>query len=171
MYPPTVKRPVASSLATDVYRQLPNYTDVNSFAERGWTTLNLAMTGNETRYHSAGDDLHALDDRSLQHMGDQTLGAPVPLVFGSVFQVRARRAAHRRHCPDADRIGIGLSGCIDPSHEDGSEIIEVHHISDEVLGRDGIAGLEHDPHTRKLVAANVALPDPATANGAAAAKR
>jgi hypothetical protein len=73
-YSRAVKRPVASSLATDVYRQLPNYTDVNSFAERGWTTLNLAMTGNETRYHSAGDDLHALDDRSLQHMGDQTLG-------------------------------------------------------------------------------------------------
>ena len=49
-YSRAVKRPVASSLATDVYRQLPNYTDVNSFAERGWTTLNLAMTGNETRY-------------------------------------------------------------------------------------------------------------------------
>ena len=25
-----MKRPVASSLATDVYRQLPNYTDVNN---------------------------------------------------------------------------------------------------------------------------------------------
>jgi hypothetical protein len=81
-YSRAVKRPVASSLATDVYRQLPNYTDVNSFAERGWTTLNLAMTGNETRYHSAGDDLHALDDRSLQHMGDQTLGLARELAKG-----------------------------------------------------------------------------------------
>ena len=81
-YSRAVKRPVASSLATDVYRQLPNYTDVNSFAERHWTTLNLAMTGNETRYHSAGDDLHALDDRSLQHMGDQTLGLARELAKG-----------------------------------------------------------------------------------------
>ncbi len=68
-----VARPFANSLATDFYRQLPNYTDVNSFEERGWTTLNFAMIGNETRYHSPGDDLAALDPRSLQHMGDQTL--------------------------------------------------------------------------------------------------
>ncbi|HZB70037.1 MAG TPA: M20/M25/M40 family metallo-hydrolase, partial [Sphingomicrobium sp.] len=89
-YSRAVKRPVASSLATDVYLQLPNYTDVNSFAERGWTMLNLAMTGNETRYHSAGDDLHALDDRSLQHMGDQTLGLSRELAKG-VPQAGAQR--------------------------------------------------------------------------------
>jgi hypothetical protein len=68
-----VDRPFANSLATDFYRQLPNATDVNSFSERGWTTLNFAMIGNETRYHSPGDDLAALDLRSLQHMGDQAL--------------------------------------------------------------------------------------------------
>jgi hypothetical protein len=70
-----VKNPVANSLSTDVYRLLPNYTDVNSFAERGWLTLNLAPIGNETRYHSAGDDLEALDSATLQHMGDQTLAS------------------------------------------------------------------------------------------------
>ncbi len=69
----SVERPFANSLATDFYRQLPNYTDVNSFSERGWTILNFAMVGNETRYHSAGDSLAALDPRSLQHMGDQAL--------------------------------------------------------------------------------------------------
>ncbi|HEU5482672.1 MAG TPA: M20/M25/M40 family metallo-hydrolase, partial [Sphingomicrobium sp.] len=68
-----VDRPYANSLATDFYRQLPNYTDVNSFSERKWQTLNFAMIGNETRYHSAGDNLAALDPKSLQHMGDQTL--------------------------------------------------------------------------------------------------
>ncbi len=68
-----VDRPVANSLATDVYRQMPNYTDVNTFSERGWLTLNFAMIGNETRYHSPGDTIGALDLRSLQHMGDQAL--------------------------------------------------------------------------------------------------
>jgi hypothetical protein len=68
-----VDRPFANSLATDFYRQLPNYTDVNSFSERGWTTLNFAMIGNETRYHSPGDNLVALDLKSLRHMGEQTL--------------------------------------------------------------------------------------------------
>ena len=68
-----VRRPAANSLSTDVYRLMPNYTDVNSFSERGWFTLNLAPIGNETRYHSPGDDLQALDPATLQHMGDQTL--------------------------------------------------------------------------------------------------
>jgi hypothetical protein len=66
-------------LSTDVYRLLPNYTDVNSFSERGWLTLNLAPIGNETRYHSPGDDVAALDPATLQHMGDQTLALALAL--------------------------------------------------------------------------------------------
>ena len=77
-----VDRPVANSLSTDVYRLMPNYTDVNSFDERGWLTLNLAIIGNETRYHSPGDDIAALDPASLQHMGDQTLALARQLASG-----------------------------------------------------------------------------------------
>ena len=77
-----VARPVANSLSTDVYRLLPNYTDVNSFSERGWLTLNIAPIGNETRYHSAGDDLAALDPKTLRHMGDQTLALARELANG-----------------------------------------------------------------------------------------
>jgi hypothetical protein len=84
----TVKRPVANSLSTDVYRLMPNYTDVNSFSERRWLTLNLAPIGNETRYHSAGDTLAALDPATLQHMGDQTLALATALASGSA-QVRS----------------------------------------------------------------------------------
>lgn len=68
-----VDRPLANSLTTDLYRLIPNSTDVTVFAERPWTILNFAIIGNETRYHSAGDNLAALDRRSLQHMGEQTL--------------------------------------------------------------------------------------------------
>jgi hypothetical protein len=78
-----VERPVANSLSTDVYRLLPNYTDVNSFAERGWLTLNLAPIGNETRYHSPGDDIAALDPATVQHMGDQTLALAQALASGA----------------------------------------------------------------------------------------
>jgi hypothetical protein len=77
-----VKHPVANSLSTDVYRLLPNYTDVNSFSERGWLTLNLAPIGNETRYHSPGDDVAALEPATLQHMGDQTLALTAALANG-----------------------------------------------------------------------------------------
>ena len=78
-----VKHAAANSLSTDVYRLMPNYTDVNSFAERGWLTLNLAPIGNETRYHSPGDDVAALDPATLQHMGDQTLALAQALANGT----------------------------------------------------------------------------------------
>ncbi len=68
-----VAQPVANSLSTDLYGLIPNSTDVSVFNERPWTILNFAVIGNETRYHSAGDDLASLDPRSLQHMGAQAL--------------------------------------------------------------------------------------------------
>ena len=76
------RRPVASSLSTDVARLIPNDTDVTVYNERGWLALNFAIMGNETRYHSPGDDLAGLDTRSLQHMGDQALAAAVNLSNG-----------------------------------------------------------------------------------------
>jgi hypothetical protein len=67
------RRPVANSLSTDLYRLIPNSTDVAVFEERDWTILNFAVIGEETRYHSPGDDMASLDRASLQHMGDQAL--------------------------------------------------------------------------------------------------
>ena len=72
-------RPVANSLTTDFYNLIPNSTDVTVFAERDWTILNFAVIGNETRYHTAGDTLAALDRRSLQHLGDQALASILTL--------------------------------------------------------------------------------------------
>ena len=73
LYSAVVRSPTSNSLAVSAYRLLPNSTDVTTFAEKGWLALNFAPTGNETRYHSAGDDLAALDPATLQHMGDQLL--------------------------------------------------------------------------------------------------
>lgn len=79
----SVGRPVANSLAVSAYRLIPNYTDVNTFAEeRRWLTLNFAPIGNETRYHSPGDDLAAMDPATLQHMGDQLLPLSTRLAAG-----------------------------------------------------------------------------------------
>jgi len=65
--------PVANSLTTGFYHLIPNSTDVAVLDERPWTILNFAIIGNETRYHSPGDTLDALDLRSLGHMGRQAL--------------------------------------------------------------------------------------------------
>jgi Peptidase family M28 len=79
-YASAVRRPFASSLSTDVARLIPNDTDVTTYKERGWLTLNSAIMGNETHYHSPGDDLASLDVRSLQSMGDEGLGLASKLV-------------------------------------------------------------------------------------------
>jgi hypothetical protein len=82
--------PVANSFSTDLYALIPNDTDVSVLKERPWTILNFAIIGNETRYHSAGDTIAALDPGSVRHMGEQALraattlaGAPAPPNAGS----------------------------------------------------------------------------------------
>lgn len=89
-YASAVRRPFAGSLSTDVARLIPNDTDVTTFKERGWTTLNSAIVGNETRYHSPGDDLAGLDIQSLQDMGDEALALATGLSNG-VPQVKGNR--------------------------------------------------------------------------------
>ncbi|HEV2594351.1 MAG TPA: M28 family peptidase [Sphingomicrobium sp.] len=78
-YARSVDHPYASSLSTDVARLIPNDTDVTTFKERPWITLNSAIVGNETRYHSAGDNLAGLEVRSLQDMGNEALALTVRL--------------------------------------------------------------------------------------------
>jgi hypothetical protein len=82
-YAASVRRPYASSLSTDVARLIPNDTDVTTYKERGWLMLNSAIVGNETRYHSPGDNLAGLDPRSLQDMGDEALALASSLSSGA----------------------------------------------------------------------------------------
>lgn len=72
-------RPAANSASADFYRLIPNDTDVSVFRDRPWTILNFAIIGNETRYHSPGDRLAALDPKSVRHMGEQALAATAEL--------------------------------------------------------------------------------------------
>jgi len=84
----SVRHASANSLATDMAKLIPNSTDVEILKARGWTTLNFAIIGNETRYHSPGDTLAALDRRSVQHMGDQGLAAIADLASGRPVAAR-----------------------------------------------------------------------------------
>lgn len=65
------RRPYANSLSTDFAKLIPNTTDVVEFKRAGWTFLNFAIVGNETRYHSPGDTVGALDPRSLHEIGSE----------------------------------------------------------------------------------------------------
>ena len=101
LYRAAAPRPVANSLSTDLYRLIPNSTDVAVFEERPWTILNFAVIGNETRYHSDGDTLAALDRRSLQHMGSQALAVTEEAATGAAPSARGERLY-------TDIAGLGL---------------------------------------------------------------
>jgi len=75
LYAGATKRPYANSISTDFARLIPNTTDVVFFRPAGWTLLNWAIVGNETRYHSPGDNIAALDPNSVRHVGTEVLAA------------------------------------------------------------------------------------------------
>ena len=68
-------RPFANSISTDFARLIPNSTDVVKFKPKGWEFLSFAIIGNETRYHTPGDNVAALSRASLYHMGSEVLAA------------------------------------------------------------------------------------------------
>lgn len=70
----TVSRPVSSSLMVEVYRRMPNGTDLTLFINEGIPALNFAFTGDGARYHSAHDTPDRLSPASVAHHGDQLLG-------------------------------------------------------------------------------------------------
>jgi len=68
--------PVSYSLATAVYRVMPNATDFTRFLTAGKQGINFAVLGGLSHYHSPLDNYAAIDLSSIQHYGAQV----VPLV-------------------------------------------------------------------------------------------
>ena len=75
IYASATRRPYATSISSDFAKLIPNYTDVTFFKPMGWTLLDYGIIGNETRYHSPGDTIEALDRSSLAHVGTEVLAA------------------------------------------------------------------------------------------------
>lgn len=66
-------RPVVSSAHREVFRHLPNETDLSELLAVGITGFDLAFFGGAARYHTPLDDRAHLDPRSVQHQGDNAL--------------------------------------------------------------------------------------------------
>jgi hypothetical protein len=94
--------PISSSLANEIYRLLPNDTDMTIFNRAGFEGLNFAYIDGSTKYHTMQDSYANVDERSLQHDGSYALALtrrfgnldlPAPKqsnavyfnVFGSLF--------------------------------------------------------------------------------------
>ncbi|MGH6889505.1 MAG: M20/M25/M40 family metallo-hydrolase [Rhizomicrobium sp.] len=63
-----------SSLYDEIYRFLPNDTDLTLFIADGFPSFNFAYAGGVFDYHTANDTRANLDPRSLQEQGDNMLG-------------------------------------------------------------------------------------------------
>ncbi|MFD9396989.1 M20/M25/M40 family metallo-hydrolase [Streptomyces sp. NPDC060000] len=68
-------RPIATSLADEVYTYLPNDTDFSEFKKKGFTGLNFAFVDGSALYHTPGDSIDNISPDSLQHQGDSVLAA------------------------------------------------------------------------------------------------
>lgn len=69
------KRPVGNSLATDIYKMLPNDTDMSEFLGLPVDAANFAFTDRLPLYHTPGDNLSNLDRRSFAHLGRSALAS------------------------------------------------------------------------------------------------
>jgi hypothetical protein len=68
-----VPRPVANSLSSEIYRRLPNSTDLNVFKAAGMPGLNFAYIKGLNHYHTAMDSIREVDESSIQHGGSYAL--------------------------------------------------------------------------------------------------
>ena len=80
--------PMASSLTYEVYRLMPNDTDLTVYRKYGMAGWNFAFVGGLTYYHSPGDTPANLDPRTLQHQGENLLAMARHLVRLDLDDVR-----------------------------------------------------------------------------------
>ncbi|WP_019029210.1 M28 family peptidase [Colwellia piezophila] len=73
-YSQTTPAPLSSSLFYEVYKFLPNDTDLTIFKKHGLQGLNFAHADRLPHYHTPLDNLENLDRGSLQHHGDNVWG-------------------------------------------------------------------------------------------------
>lgn len=76
-------RPFSNSMMTAVYELLPNSTDLTVHLRAGFNGVNIAISDGLDFYHTNHDDLAHLNRASVQHMGDQALGATRAFVAGN----------------------------------------------------------------------------------------
>ena len=80
--------PVTHSLSYELYRALPNDTDLSIFKRAGMPGLNFANIDGISRYHDPLDNLQGVDENSLQHRGSYALA--LARQFGNVDLTQPR---------------------------------------------------------------------------------
>ena len=96
-------RPVANSVAYELYRRMPNDTDFTPFREAGRQGLNFAGAARAHVYHQAYDLPQNFDERTLQHQGAQVLAMLRHFGDADLSEVNA---------PDVSYVSLPLVGLL-----------------------------------------------------------
>ena len=81
--------PIANSLSYDLYKLLPNDTDLSVFKFANLPGLNFAFIGDYLNYHSTFDTIDRLDQDTLQHQGASALALTRHFGFPDLNQIQA----------------------------------------------------------------------------------
>jgi hypothetical protein len=74
--------PAAESLANEIFKLMPNDTDLSVFERAGYAGMDFANVHGLTHYHSPLDSFENADPRTLQHHGSYLL--PLARAFGDM---------------------------------------------------------------------------------------
>jgi hypothetical protein len=93
--------PAPYSLSYEIYKRLPNDTDLSIFKEAGFAGLNFAYIKGANHYHTQIDIIESIDERSLQHHGAYFVSLARRLGDLDILQLK-----------DADAIYFNLPGSL-----------------------------------------------------------
>ncbi|HEY2661032.1 MAG TPA: M20/M25/M40 family metallo-hydrolase, partial [Caulobacteraceae bacterium] len=85
VYRKATAKPNANSLTVFIYKKLPNDTDYTVARARGVPGLNYAFIGRQFDYHSPSSTVAALDQGSVQNIGDQALDTARAIAFAQAL--------------------------------------------------------------------------------------
>jgi hypothetical protein len=94
LYGRHAQRPSSTSLAVYLYSIMNNATDFSVSRMAGIPGLNWAFIGRPGQYHHASSTPEALDQGSLQHMGDQVLPVTLALLSAQPLPPPAPNAVY-----------------------------------------------------------------------------
>ena len=86
--------PIANSLSYEIYKRLPNDTDLTVLKSAGLSGLNFAYIDGLNHYHTQIDDLASIDEQSLQHQGSYMLALARHFGNVSLESTRANQAVY-----------------------------------------------------------------------------
>jgi hypothetical protein len=94
LYARAAPHPSTSSVYAEIYKRLPNDTDLTPFLAAGATGVNFAFIGGVRDYHSANDRRANISPATLQHQGENVLAMTAALAVADPATLKSGNAIY-----------------------------------------------------------------------------